>query len=52
LRAEIKGKGKFVLLSVNEAEQKKNPARGLVSRRSGHWDLTNKGQNLLQLLTD
>jgi hypothetical protein len=49
--SEIKSKAKFVLLSVNEAEQKKNPGRGLVAKRSGRWELTNKGMNLLGLLT-
>ncbi len=49
--SEIKGKGKFVLLSVNEAEEKKNPARRLVIKRGGHWELTSHGLNLLELLT-
>src|ERR1043166_5856878 len=33
--SEMSGKGRFQLLSVNEAEQKKNPCRRLVTRR-GH----------------
>ena len=49
--AEVKGKGRFVLLSVNEAEQKKNPARRLVVKRGSHWELTSHGLNLLELLT-
>lgn len=49
--SEIKGKGKFVLLSVDEAEEKKNPARRLVTNRSGRWALTNHGLNLLELYT-
>jgi murein DD-endopeptidase MepM/ murein hydrolase activator NlpD len=49
--SEIKGKGKFILLSVNEAEEKKNPARRLVTQRSGHWELGTHGLNLLELLT-
>ena len=49
--SEIKGKGKFVLLSVNEAEEKKNPARRLVVKRGSHWELGTHGLNLLELLT-
>jgi murein DD-endopeptidase MepM/ murein hydrolase activator NlpD len=50
--SEMKSKGRFTLLSVNEAEEKRNPARGLVTGKGGHWQLTSKGQNLLELLTD
>ena len=49
--SEIKSKAKFVLLSVNEAEQKKNPARKLVTKKSGHWELDKHGLDLLELLT-
>jgi len=49
--SEIKGKSKLQLLSVNEAEQRKNPCRQLVTKRSGRWELTTKGQNALGLLT-
>ena len=49
--SEIKGKGRFVLLSVNEAEEKKNPARRLVVQKGGHWQLAPHGINLLELLT-
>lgn len=49
--SEIKGKGKFVLLSVNEAEEKKNPARRFVVQKGGHWQLAPHGINLLELLT-
>lgn len=49
--SEIKGKTKFQLLSVNEAEYHKNPARRLVARRGARWELTNHGLNLLGLLT-
>jgi murein DD-endopeptidase MepM/ murein hydrolase activator NlpD len=48
--SEMSGKGRFQLLSVNEAEQKKNPCRRLVTRR-GHWELTSHGLQLLELLT-
>jgi murein DD-endopeptidase MepM/ murein hydrolase activator NlpD len=48
--SEIKSKGKFSLISVNEAEQKKNPARRLVIKK-GHWELTSHGLHLLELLT-
>lgn len=49
--SELKGKAKFHLLSVNEAEQKKNPGRKLVTQRGGRWELANNGINLLELLT-
>jgi peptidoglycan LD-endopeptidase LytH len=49
--AEIKGKAKYQLLSVNEAEYHKNPARRLVAKRGAHWELTSHGQELLDMLT-
>lgn len=49
--SEIKGKDKFQLLSVNEAEQQKNPCRRLVTKKSGRWQLTGHGIHLLELLT-
>jgi peptidoglycan LD-endopeptidase LytH len=49
--SEIKGKPKFQLLSVNESEYHKNPARRLVARKGTRWELTNHGLNLLELLT-
>ena len=49
--AEIKSAAKFQLLSVNAAEQQKNPARRLVTQRSGHWELTDRGLRALGLLT-
>jgi murein DD-endopeptidase MepM/ murein hydrolase activator NlpD len=49
--SEIKGKGKFILLTVNEAEQKKNPGRRLVTQKGSRWELTSHGLNLLELLT-
>jgi peptidoglycan LD-endopeptidase LytH len=49
--SEIKGKSKFQLLSVNEDEYKKNPARRLVSKRGNHWELTSHGQQLLEMIT-
>jgi len=49
--SEIKGAAKFQLLSVNAAEVQANPCRKLVSQRSGRWQLTDKGQQLLEMLT-
>ena len=49
--SEIKSKGKVVLLSVNEAEYKKNPGRRLVSKRGSRWELARNGANLVSLLT-
>ncbi len=49
--SEIKGKSKYQLLAVNEAEQKKNPCRKLVTQKGGRWELTAHGENLLDMLT-
>lgn len=48
---EIKGKARFQLLSVNEPEYRKNPARRLAARKGARWELTSHGLNLLELLT-
>jgi peptidoglycan LD-endopeptidase LytH len=48
--SETIGKGKFQLLSVNEAEYHKNPARRLVAKRGARWELTSHGLNQLELL--
>jgi murein DD-endopeptidase MepM/ murein hydrolase activator NlpD len=49
--SEIKSKGRFSLLSVNEPEYHKNPCRRLVKQNGKHWDLTNHGTELLEMLT-
>jgi murein DD-endopeptidase MepM/ murein hydrolase activator NlpD len=49
--SEIKGAGKFQLLSVNEAEETANHCRKLVVKRGGRWQLGNEGQRVLELLT-
>lgn len=49
--SEITTKGKYVLLSVNEAEEQKNPGRKYVSKKNGHWQLAPRGTELLDLLT-
>ena len=49
--SEIKGQAKYQLLSVNEAEQKKNPCRKLLAQKGGRWAFTTRGENLLDLLT-
>jgi hypothetical protein len=49
--SEIKGKPKYQLLSVNDAEYQKNPGRRLIAKKGNHWDLTSHGLNLLELLT-
>lgn len=49
--SEFRTPAKIRLLSVNAAEQKKNPCGRLVSDRSGAWKLTSKGERLLDLLT-
>jgi peptidoglycan LD-endopeptidase LytH len=49
--SELKTKAPFQLLSVNEAEYRRNPARRLVMKKGDHWALTTHGLNLLELLT-
>jgi peptidoglycan LD-endopeptidase LytH len=49
--SEIKGKTRFQLLSVNEAEYHMNPARRLVAKRGARWALTSHGMELLGMLT-
>jgi hypothetical protein len=49
--SEIKGNAKFQLVSVNEAEYHKNPARRLVAQKGKRWELTSHGLNQLELLT-
>ncbi|HTD65504.1 MAG TPA: M23 family metallopeptidase [Candidatus Limnocylindria bacterium] len=48
---EFKWTQKFKLLSVNAAEQAKNPCRKLVMRRGNNWELTNQAMAFLDLLT-
>lgn len=47
---EVKGTARYQLLSVNEAEQKKNPCKRLVVQSNGHWQLTKHGEEWLSLL--
>jgi murein DD-endopeptidase MepM/ murein hydrolase activator NlpD len=49
--SEVKGKAKFMLLSVNDAEYQKSPGRRLVTKKGNHWELANHGLELLELLT-
>lgn len=49
--SEIRGRSRFQLLSVNEAEERRNPCRKLVRSRGGKWELANNGLRLLDLLT-
>jgi peptidoglycan LD-endopeptidase LytH len=49
--AELKGKGRYQLISVNEAECRKNPGRRLVAKRGARWELTSHGTELLDMLT-
>lgn len=50
--SEIKGKSKYQLLSVNEAEYRKNPCRRLVSQSGDRWQLASRGTRLLDLITN
>jgi murein DD-endopeptidase MepM/ murein hydrolase activator NlpD len=49
--AELQSKSSVHLVSVNAEEQSNNPCGKLVTQRSGRWELTNTGQNLVSLLT-
>ncbi len=49
--SEFPSAAKYRLLSVNAAEQAKNPCRRLVSRSGSRWVLTSAGTRLLDLLT-
>ena len=49
--SEIKGKGRFQLLSVNQDEEAKNPCRKIVVLRGGRWELGEYGIKSLELLT-
>ena len=49
--SEIKGTAKVQLLSVNAAEYRAHPCRKLVVQHSGRWQLTDKGQREIEMLT-
>jgi peptidoglycan LD-endopeptidase LytH len=49
--SEIKSSSKYQLLSVNEAEYRRNPCRKLVAQRGSRWTLAPRGTSLLDLLT-
>lgn len=49
--SEIKFKARYQLLTVNAAEEEKNPCRHLVARRGQNWELTSQAINFLDLLT-
>jgi murein DD-endopeptidase MepM/ murein hydrolase activator NlpD len=49
--SEVRPGPKYQLLSVNEPEEQDHPCRKLVNRTRGHWDLTQTGIHLLDLLT-
>ena len=48
--SEIKVAGRVQLLSVNEAEYRKNPCRKLVVQRGAGWQLTATGNKLVDVL--
>jgi len=49
--SELKGKAKYQLVSVNEAEYHKNPCRRLVVQHGSRWELGNHGIEALDMLT-
>lgn len=50
--SEIKGSGKFQLMSVNESEYRAHPCRKLVVEHGGRWQLTDRGLRELELLVN
>jgi murein DD-endopeptidase MepM/ murein hydrolase activator NlpD len=50
--SELRNTSKVRLLSVNEAEYRRNPCRKLVEKVSGRWQLTSRGQDLIGLIID
>jgi peptidoglycan LD-endopeptidase LytH len=48
--ADFTSKTQIKLLSVNEAEYQRNHCRKLVTKRSGRWELTGTGRQLVELL--
>jgi murein DD-endopeptidase MepM/ murein hydrolase activator NlpD len=49
--AELTSRSKYRLVSVNEAEYRKNPGRRLVNNTRGRFELGNRGVTLLDVLT-
>lgn len=49
--AEIKSQAAVQLLSVNRVEYQQNPCRRLVMQRQDRWELTQRGLDLISLLT-
>lgn len=49
--AEIKSQAAVQLLSVNRVEYQQNPCRRLVTQRQDRWELTQRGLDLISLLT-
>ena len=50
--SQMKAGPKYQLLSVNDAEETRNPCRRLVVHQGKYWELTSNGLSLLELLTD
>jgi len=49
--SEIKGPARIQLLSVNAAEYRAHPCRKLVVQHDSRWQLTDKGQREVEMLT-
>ena len=50
--SEFKSKTRYQVLSVNTAEQQRNRCRQLVVRRGNGWDLSSRGADLLNIITE
>jgi murein DD-endopeptidase MepM/ murein hydrolase activator NlpD len=49
--SELKGRERFRITHVNDAEYQKNPCRRLIVKRGDRWELGRNGTHLLELLT-
>ena len=49
--SEIKSPARIQLLSVNAAEYRAHPCRKLVVQHDSRWQLTDKGQREVEMLT-
>lgn len=48
--SELESKSRVYLVSVDEAVEKENPCRKLVTKRGGKWELATFGQRLVDLI--
>jgi hypothetical protein len=49
--SEFKARSKIQVLSVNSTELQQHPCGHILTRKGANWELTTKGENLVELLT-